>query len=222
MRIGFDRLAIAILVLLAPPGLGRICARGDSINSLHSTGEGLPTGVVDPNFTIISAPAGATLNSGGTTDTIPPVSSPAYAAPSAGTQWIGPNRDDSLQQPIGNYDFRTTFNLAGLDASTAMITGVVAVNNRLADIRLNGTSLGISGGSLGSLLNFTIKHGFSSGINVLDFIVTNDDTGGPTALMVSETGTASVPEPSTLAVFCLGTLALFGRRAMRSRSGRVS
>ena len=129
-------------------------------------------------------------------------------------RWIGPSPDNSTQQPSGDYDFRTTFSLAGLDPSTASITGVVAADNKVADIKLNGVSLGIAGGSMGSLLNYKITSGFSSGINTLDFIVNNDSTGGPTALMVSETGTTSVPEPSAFAVLALAALALFGRRAL--------
>ena len=222
MRHFFDRLVLSFVVVLGLPAAGQMSARGDSISTLASTGEGLPTGVVDPNFTIVSAPSGATVNPGGATATIPPVASPAYIAASAGTQWIGPNSDNGTQQPTGNYDFRTTFSLAGFDPSTAQITGVVAADNKVADIQLNGVSLGISGGSMNSLLNYTIKTGFSSGTNTLDFIVNNDSTGGPTALLVSESGTAAVPEPSALAVFVVAALALYGRRLASSRAARAS
>ena len=217
----FDRYAVVILALVAAPVLGQMPARGDGISTLYGTGQGLPTGVADPNFTIVSAPSGATVNPGGATDTIPPVTSPAYAAAPAGTRWIGPNPDNSVQQPTGNYDFRTTFSLAGLDAATAQITGVVAADNKVADIKLNGVELlGISGGSLSNFLDYKITSGFSSGINTLDFIVNNDSTGGPAALVVSESGTASVPEPSTLAVF--GFAAAFAAiylRRMKVRAG---
>ncbi len=204
------------LVVLASLLAGLTPARGDSINTLASTGEGLPTGVVDPKFTIISAPTGATLNTGDSTDTIAPITSPAYAKAPAGSQWIGPNLDNKTQQPPGNYDFRTTFSLAGLDPSTAKITALIGADNGIADIKLNGVSLGISGGSLGSLMGITMATGFRSGLNTLDFIVNNDKSGGPTALMVSETGTAEpVPEPSTLALFGIVALALCVRRASR-------
>jgi hypothetical protein len=215
----FDRSALAILALFAASLLGHTPARGDGISTLHGTGQGLSTGVVDPNFTIASAPSGAVLKPGGATDTIPPVTSPAYVSPPAGLRWIGPTSDNSVQQPVGNYDFRTTFDLTGLDPATAQVAGSVAADNKVADIKLNGVSLGISGGSLGSMMNFSITKGFSSGINTLDFIVRNDETGGPAALMVSEIGTASaVPEPSALAVFTLATvgLAVVARRKPRS------
>ena len=89
----------------------------------------------------------------------------------------------------GNH-FRTTFSLAGLDPSTAKITALIGADNGIADIKLDGVSLGISGGSLGGLMGVTMVTGFRSGLNTLDFIVNNDKSGGPTALMVSETGTA--------------------------------
>lgn len=219
MRHCFDRLLFTMILV----GLSQMSARGDSIATLSSTGQGLPTGVTDPNFTIIASPSGATLKAGGATDTIAPVTSPAYAKAPAGTQWIGPNVNNMLDQPTGNYDFRTTFSLAGLDPSTAKITGVLSTDNKLVDVYLNGTNLGISGGSLGTLLNFSISSGFQQGKNTLDFVVNNDSTGGPTALMVSETGTASptaAPEPSSLAVFGLAALVLLGRRLMEWRAER--
>src|ERR1700761_2467145 len=71
MRHRFARSGFAVLLVL----LSAMAANGDAINTFPSTGEGLPTGVVDPNFTIVSAPTGATLHSDGATDTIPPVTS---------------------------------------------------------------------------------------------------------------------------------------------------
>jgi PEP-CTERM motif len=218
MRHFFDRFVLSLVIVSG----SQMATRGDTISTLASTGEGLSTGVVDPNFTITSAPSGAILNPGGAADTISPIISPAYAKPSAGTQWIGPNVDNSVSQPVGNYDFRTTFNLSGLDPSTANITGIVAADNNIADIKLNGVSLGIGGSTLSSPLNFTIAGGFLPGKNTLDFIVNNNSTGGPTALMVSEVGTASVPEPSTIAVLGLGALALLVRRSIESRARRAS
>jgi hypothetical protein len=223
MKHAFFRTALVIPALFTAFGLNQMPARGDGISTLYSTGEALPTGVVDPNYSIVSAPAGATLNRGGATDTIAPVTSPAYAAAPGGAHWIGPNVDNMLQQPTGNYDFQTTFSLAGLDPSTATITGAVAADNGIADIKLNGVSLGISGGSLSSLLNYTITKDFMPGKNTLDFIVNNASSGGPTALMVSETGSATAaPKPSTFAVFGLVALVLFGHRASVLSAVRVS
>ena len=149
------------------------------------------------------------------------MANPAYVGAPAGSQWIGPNIDNMGQEPAGNYDFQTTFSLAGLNPSTAKITALLAADNGIADIKLNGVSQGISGGGFGSLLGLTITSGFLPGKNTLDFIVNN--SGGPTALMVSESGTASpVPEPSSLAVFGLAALAFCFRQVITSRAGRAS
>jgi hypothetical protein len=65
-------------------------------------------------------------------------------------------------------------------------------------------------------------NGFKSGVNTLDFVVNNDATGGPTAVMIVERGIAAVLEPAAIAVFILAALTLFGRRAVLSSAGRVS
>jgi hypothetical protein len=67
--------------------------------------------------------------------------------------------------------------------------------------------------SLSGFAPFAISTGFTSGLNTLDFVVNNG--GGPTALRVEMTGTATaVPEPSTYfaGMSALGMLCLFGKR----------
>ena len=178
---------------------------------MHSTGEGLPTGVQDPSYTIVAAPSGAILNPGGATDTVPPLPG-LYMNPPSGTQWIGPNVNGLLDEPTGNYDYQTTFNLAGFDPATTKITGTVYSDNTLFDIELNGVSLGISGGGLTTPVNYTITSGFSAGINTLDFIVTNvfdPIPPNPTALLVVQSGIATaVPEPTSIVLRAMAAISL--------------
>jgi len=110
------------------------------------------------------------------------------------------------------YDFRLTFDLTGLDPSTAHITGSWGVDN-YGQIELNGSTVGIGSGALnlpninGGQGNFNVFHsfaltnGFVAGINSIDILAT--DQGNPGAINVTNlVGTAqplsSVPEPSTL------------------------
>ena len=60
MRDFLNGLVLSFVIFHGVSGPGQV--RGDSISTLASTGQGLSTGVVDPNFTIVSAPSGATLN----------------------------------------------------------------------------------------------------------------------------------------------------------------
>ena len=77
----------------------------------------------DPHYSLFSVP-------GGTTDIL--VRTEAGGYPIGNNQWpgddglsagIGPNNDYTMGGPGGNYDFRTTFDLTGLDPSTSRLTG---------------------------------------------------------------------------------------------------
>ena len=217
------RYTCTTLTLLALFGPNQMPARGNSITTLYSTGQGLPTGVTDPNYTIISAPPGAILNPGGATDTVPPGG--RSVGPPAGTQWIGPNISNAFTEPAGNYDFQTEFSLAGFDPSTAIITGAVSSDNTLFDIMLNNVSLGISGGTFTGFLDYTISSGFLPGENTLDFIVTNGPARpiNPVALLVSQSGTATaVPEPSSLVPAVIGGVVLGYLYCFRPGQGNLN
>jgi len=131
---------------------------------------------------------------------------------SATAEWINPTT--SL---VGNYIYQETFNLAAGDiVSTAQITGLGVADDSLKYIYLNGVKVFTGSGANNSYSSpagagaFTINSGFQTGINTLDFVVPNGS--GPTALFVQiNSATVSVvPEPSTVAVYLLGSLALLG------------
>ena len=205
---------VALSVLLGPIQTNALC--GSTITTLYSTGQGLmasgpgesgnnPPGIVDPHWSLIQAPTGATVY-GDDAFTIA-AGGKNVLAPS-GTQWIGPNPSSSFNAPPGDYTYQTTFSLAGFVASSAIIQGQFAADNDVASITLNGGSVPLSShGNLLSLTDFTISSGFVSGVNTLDFIVVNlGSEPSPTGLLVDFTSaTASiVAEPTSLFLLAMG------------------
>jgi len=102
---------------------------------------------------------------------------------------MGPRANANSGNLPGNYVFRTTFDLTGLDRTTAVLSGKWAMDN-LAEMRLNGAPVAITRG-LSSFKPFTVTTGFVAGVNVLELVLTNTGTtAGPTGVRVEITGRA--------------------------------
>ncbi len=186
-----------------------------------------PDGTIgDPHYTLVSAPGGSTTVRVRTAGAFP---IPPWVGNDALSAWIGPNNDNSLDGLPGDYDYRTTFDLTGLDPSTAILTGTWAMDNAGTSILLNGVATGITrldpmltGDTFMTFANFSITSGFVAGVNTLDFIINNGKVNGgnspnPTGLRVEISGTAaasSVPEPASLVLFGAGFAGVYllGRR----------
>ena len=195
LRLLFRHLLMCLLLLG-----GAVAARSNPIPGLHDTGvDGagvvLPVGSAEQHY-VLTGPSSA-----------PFVIVPLYTwiqAPS-GSAWIGPT-DGSVTDPPGQYVYTMSFSLLGLDPVSAIISGNWASDNG-AVIRLNGVDTGNQNGSgrvpFESLHSFSITFGFVAGLNVLEFVVTNEPPGGlnPTGLLVANiSGHADPPigiEPCT-------------------------
>lgn len=132
---------------------------------------------------------------------------PPWIGDNSVSAWIGPNTDSALNGAAGQYDYRTTFDLTGFDASTAALGGQWAADNVGVDILINGVSAGQTGGGYNAFSSFLISSGFINGLNTIDFLVRNDD--GPTGLRVegaltADAAPAPVPEPMSLAILGVG------------------
>ena len=147
-----------------------------------------------------------------------------YAANNSSSKWDSTQAGDSFSaQPVGVYGYQTTFSLTSFEAATAVITGLWGGDNAYDGIYLNGNLIS---GTIGPQLSttnefstlsnapyspFTISSGFQSGTNTLDFFI--DNTGAsasPTAFRAQLSGSYAVPEPSTVAVYAIGSLAVLG------------
>lgn len=159
--------------------------------------------MTDPHYSLVSAPAGVPLTA------ITTVPNAAWTPNTSTADWISPGSSGNTGWPVGDYDYRITFDIPSTDnPATAMLSGLWTSDND-ACIDLNGSNTGQCTGfaSFPTLNAFSITSGFVSGVNTLDFIV--DNGGGPTGLIVEISGTVSpigtpaVPEPSSLLL--LGT-----------------
>src|SRR5262245_30514459 len=208
-------------VLVAP------AAMADPIPGLFNTGQGLSPGMQDSHYAggagsfVVSPHADGVWSWLGAVGSLP-----------ANTQWftqnhIGPQASQGLNNTAYNYSL--SFNLAGLDASSAVIHYQFAADNNL-EVRLNGTLVGalIGGGpadattfnslhtgtTINSSLLQSLGTAFLAGLNTLEFRVINltIDTGqNPEGLLVAISGTAApgiqgalpIPEPASVGAWAL-------------------
>jgi PEP-CTERM motif len=199
-------------------------------NGVYSTGVGptgipLSQGVVDThyNFTqsttypgVFGTPNFAVAQTGPPTGSAP---IGPWIANTGSSTWIGPNNDGSLG-PTGYYDYRTTVDLSGFDAVSAILRGQWVTDNAGIDILVDGVSTGQSiahgAGTAGDPYSFThftsfALTGFQPGENTIDFIVNNEPFDGPnpTGLQVNFTeATANTPEPGTFGLIGFGLLSV--------------
>ena len=193
---------------------------------VDANGAALANGASDSHYTLVSAPAGFTgaLNVVTSASGYPVAPYGDWIGDSAGSAWLGPN-DIFADGPIGIYDYQTTFDLTGFDPATATLTGNWAADDTGSDILLNGVSTGnATANGYTAYTPFSFTSGFHTGLNTLDFLVTNDQ--GPTGLRVDgltvTADGAPVPEASTtISLGLLLTLGLGGLLAARRKSAQV-
>ena len=164
--------------------------------------------VGDQHYTLVSFPTGTTAQIKTATSTSEGFPIGPWVGDNSLSRWIGPNTDN-LTGPKGLYTYQTTFDLNGLDHTTASITGRWATDDQGLGILINGISTGITNANgFGAFTDFTINSGFIAGLNTLDFQVTNGH--GPTGLRVEITNANAVAldEPYALALLGLGLLGL--------------
>lgn len=187
------------------PIVAGLSASAATIPGLYNTGvsdagTALANGAVDPHWKLVQS-ADATApgpNAFVVTDTLfPIVGTGPWLASSATSKWIGPMANQSTGNQAGDYKYRITFSLAGLEPSTAVITGRWTSDNTGPEVLINGQITGAtSDGNFGGFGNtFTINSGFIDGTNTLDFVVNNAGTAAnPTAFRLEFTSATADPQ----------------------------
>jgi hypothetical protein len=183
--------------------LAAIASEAAPIPGLFNTGVAnngalLASGSVDPHWRLVQSvdpafpgPNAIVLNDSGFP--IPP-----WLANGPASKWLAPQASQATGNQPGDYTYRITFDLAGLEPSTAVITGRWSSDNLGPEVRLNGVVTGvISDGNFGGLGNaFTINTGFIDGTNTLDFVVNNAPPNiNPTGFRAELSGTAESQLP---------------------------
>lgn len=200
MKTNFLTAAIAVLgvTLMTAPAVKAVPIAGLFNTGVDGAGAALAAGSADTHYSILVPSQAAIVIK----DAIPGT----WLANSATRRWVW--QDINGQPTFTTLTFRTTFDLTGLDFSSASISGDWATDNTGLDILINGASTGNTCSGFSSLCNFTVASGFVAGINTLDFQV--QDLGVISGFLVSSiSGTANaIPEPGTLAILGLGLIGL--------------
>lgn len=167
-----DRLTLGPDFFNDPPALPDAFPTGVDLNR-----NPLPDGSVDPHWTIIATPSGATNApaSAYVTQAGFPVSGP-WLRNTSTSRWISPRADESNGDAPGSYTYRTSIDLSGYNPASVRLIAKVAVDNDLAGIFLNNQLLGLKASGYTAFKTLEINGPFQAGLNNLDFVVINEGT----------------------------------------------
>ena len=217
-----NRCVPATLGLLLVAGLAQAATIPVFSTGVDAGGVVLANGTIgDPHYSLITVPGGTTTLRIATSANGYPIG--PWVGDDSLSRWIGPDNAADFESPTGTYEYRTFFDLTGLNPATASLSGFWATDDPGTDILINGVSTGNTSAFYTSFSPFTISSGFIAGQNELIFRLNNGV--GPSGLRVQISGEADpspVPEPGAMLLLGTGLVAvgLVRRRYAGSRAGQ--
>ncbi len=164
-----------------------------AIPGLFNTGVGangvvLANGASDPHY-ILTAGAQGTPGM----NALAILNHPNWLANDAASSFIGVVNPGATSISGGNYYFQTTFSLAGFIPATVQLNILVAVDNDLTDVFINGVGSGLTTSGFAAFNPpMTLASGFVGGVNTLEFRTVNQGAGpGGFRATLSGTGLAA-------------------------------
>ena len=147
---------------------------------IFNTGQGLVPGQPDPHWQIIAVPGDAKLQPRPATVAPATVHRAWDKFTSPQSKWISVTADTVA--PPGMFQYRTQFDLGGIDPSSVVLKCGFAVDNRLVAVRLNGREIAVPRHSekieYNSFVKFQIDcQGLKPRQNTLEFVVENTGPG---------------------------------------------
>lgn len=209
-----NKIAFAVAAALLAPAAFAV-----PINGLINTGVGVANNAQDTNYAL-TVTNGTTVAGafGYAADQVDfPDGGPWIGGNTGVSKWLTPFQNEAQTlDPVKNgvYVWTLTFDLTGYDTSVGFIQGRWAADN-FGSVWLNGEQIGVSAGFDTWSGFYASNYLFNSGVNTLEFKVTNLAlaSGNPTGVRVEFTG-SEVPEPESYALL-LGSLGVLGAIARR-------
>ncbi|MCO5052140.1 MAG: immunoglobulin domain-containing protein [Verrucomicrobiae bacterium] len=171
------------------------------IYSLRSTGigaNGLPqaNGIVTPFWVLTENPDSGSADVFVANDDQFPISTGNWLASSAASKWVAPRATaGDTDIAMGNYRYRTTFDLSGRDTSTVVINGRWSTDNAGVAVYVNDQQVNVPlSTGFSAWTAFTITSAdvpFIAGNNTMDFVMANIGEVGPSGLRVEFTQTST-------------------------------
>lgn len=225
----------ALMLGAGPAAMGQTVAIPGLVGTgLDANGVGLAAGQTDSRFQLasgpITGPAGV-VNSGSF-----PLINGIWTANLPNGRWIAPlstvsSNGPTSSAPVGEYVYRMTFDLTGFDHRTASFAGRWSSDNNGLGVYLNGVLLSGSSNNteraFATLTDFSASGGFVSGVNTLEFRLSNLFNGtannsNPSGLLVAfDSSAVTIPAPGGAAsMLLLGLVALRRSRGSRGAGAR--
>lgn len=208
-----SKIAAALMATVIAP-----IAMAVPITGLVNTGAGVADNAQDTNYSLTVTNGNTVAGTHGyAADQVGWPDASPWIGSNGTSKWLTPFQDEARSlDPVQNgvYVWTLTFDLSGYDTSVGFIQGRWAADN-FGSVWLNGEQIGVSSG-FNSWSSFYASHYlFNSGLNTLEFKVTNLalGSGNPTGVRVEFTG-SEVPEPAGYALL-LGGLGLLGAISRR-------